>query len=207
MSLVKEDGAHPQNIKNVFETNIGGLDLVVDQLISVEHNKVKAQYTTFSGEVPAFDIMIDYTEGKILHFFNLTGECKVYEIPKMDLGEYFKDVFKNHVEFAGFRGEHLEIYEMKHPEEEGSRTWIYGAHVDHHGHQIFVPTRFQSHHPSQKESPDFAGDFIDTPSIPEVSEATFAYPQCAEANVAKLDMPITTNIFGINTDALLASLR
>ena len=111
-----------------------------------------------------------------------------------------KDLFANHTEFAGYRGQHLEVYEVKHPEDPGSRSWLYGMRVHHpegeHSHEIFVPTRLQSHRPSQGASSDYSGDFLDTPSHPHVTEATFHYPACESAQVQKLDAPLAVGFLG-----------
>lgn len=212
-SLLDDMNPHPHhhdgNIGMVIETNVGGMDLIADELISLQHNKVKVQYTTFNGQVPAFDLVMDYTTGTGMQYFNLTGDCKTFEIPTLNLTQYYASLLKDHTEHAGHRGEHLEVYEVKHPEEEGSRTWVYGVYIDHPHMEskVFVPTRFQSHHPAQKESPDYAGEWIDTFSHPHVDASTFDYPQCAQAANTKLDVPVTFGILGLNSDALLALIN
>ena len=207
MSLIKDDSflAGKANVDFVIEANIGGLDVVVEEIISFEHNKIKTHYTTFNGDVPAFDILMDFNEGKVYQYFNLTGKCDVYDGPKLDIQQYIHNLFLNHTEFAGHRGKHLELYEVKHPEEEGSRTWLYGMNIDHEGKKIFVPTRFQSHHPAQKQ--DYSGEFIDTFSFPEVSASDFEYPQCESANEMKSDLPLTVDIFGVSPSFLLSTLQ
>ena len=188
------------SLEFVIETTIGGLDLVTSQLISLEHNKIRNQYTTFNGDVPAFDEVLDFTNGQMWQYFNLTGECKVYEIPKMCLTAYLKDLLTNHTEFAGYRGEHLELYEVKHPEDAGSRSWVYGVRVNHteggHSQEVFVPARLQSHRPSMGAASDYSGDFLDIPSHPIVTNSTFRYPACEGAHVQKLDAPLSVGFLG-----------
>merc|ERR1712080_477448 len=106
----------------------------------------------FSSDIPAFDLIMDFNKGVAHQFFNLTGDCKAFHIPKVNLTHYLHEMFTKHTEHAGHRGEHLDIYEVKHPEEDGSRTWVYGMwiHNEHHEHPFFIPARFQSHHPEQK---------------------------------------------------------
>ena len=200
MSLLKENGVSTvPDFQQVVETNVGGVDYIADEIVSPSHNKIKLQYTTFSGDIPAFDLVMDFTAGKMLQYLNLTGECNVYDIAQMDLGAYLEDLMTNHVEFAGTRGEHLHLYEIKHPEEPGARTWIYGFMVDND----FVPTKFQAHHPAQTSAPDYAGEFIDTRNAPHITGATFEYPQCAQANSVKLPVDIIPGFLGVNSDALL----
>lgn len=192
------------NIELVMESNIGGTSLIASQLISLEFNKVKNQVTTFSPEVPAFDVVADFTNGTLMQYFNLTGECNVYEIPKMCLTAYMINLFENHTEFVGQRGQHLELYEMKYPEDPGSRLWLYGVRVPemegkgYCDEGFFIPTRFQTHRPSEAPFSDYSGDFLDIPSNPYVTNATFHYPACEGAEVQKLDAPFSLNLLGMH---------
>lgn len=194
------------NVEFVIETSVGGLDLIGSELISLDHNKIKVQYTTFNGDLPAFDVILDFTKGQLWQYQNLTGACTSYEIPKMCLTAYLSNLFHNHTEFAGHRGEHLEVYEIKHPEEPGSRSWVYGVRVHHReGEQpnaegFFIPTRFQSHHPEQKQ--DYAGEWIDTFSHPHVSNATFHYPACESAIPQKMDASLSLGPVGVHPKVL-----
>ena len=154
--------------------------MIVDKLLSFEFNKIKMQFTTPSGNLPAYDLMLDFTLGKMLIYNNLTSECQSYPAPVFDLGSFYRDIVANHTELAGKRGSTYHVYEMKIPQE-GSRTWIYGQWVknDKHKFEIFYPKIFQSHHFEEKA--DYSGKFIDTIGVPKVTEATFDYPQCKNA--------------------------
>ena len=212
MSMLKEDHTNSHNKKNmrfVVEFNVGGVDFIAAETVSKEFNKIKIQYTTFSGDVPAFDVVLDATKGEVTQFFNLTGECKKFQHPVFNLTTYLHDLMLNHTEFVGKRGENLYVYEIKQPEEAGSRTWIYGTHGQnpHHDHTSFVPKRFQSHHPGQKETMDFSGEWIDTIDHPVLGEIDFSYPACDNANIEKLDANISFGILGVNPHALLEMIR
>uniref|UniRef100_A0A7S3JLE0 Uncharacterized protein n=1 Tax=Euplotes harpa TaxID=151035 RepID=A0A7S3JLE0_9SPIT len=183
-----------KNFELTIDTTVNGLNLIASEIISTEFNKIKVQYTTFNGDVPAFDIVQDFTKGEMLQYFNLTGECKVYQIEKMCLHHYLHNLIANHTEFAGRRGENLSVYEIKHPEETGSRTWLYGMWFHEHGKSVFVPTRFQSHHPQSKQ--DYEGEFIDRIGFPHVSNSTFDYPACNGVAAEKLDFPFSLSLLG-----------
>lgn len=115
---------HNVNIGMVIDANIGSMNMIASELISIQYNKIKTQYTTFSGDFPAFDIVMDFNEGTMWQYFNLTGDCKAYQIPKMNLAAYLHNLLVNHTEFAGQRGEHLEVYEIKHPELKGKKILL-----------------------------------------------------------------------------------
>ena len=205
MSLIKEESSILEGIdavQFVIQTYENGLDIIADQTYSFEHNKMKVQYTTFNGDiVPAFDIIYDFTEGTAYQYFNLTGECNSIQGSKMNLTEYVENLFKNHIEFAGRRGRNLMLYEVKHPEEEGSRTWVYGVYDNVDGEEVFVPTNFQSHHPVLNE--DYAGKIIDTFSYPTLTEADFDYPACKDAKELKGELPSMSNTLGVRPGAFM----
>ena len=210
MSLLNHQNHFQGNFEYVAESRVGSMDLISDTLISFEHNKLKAQYTTFSGDMPAFDVVLDFSEGLTYQYFNLTGKCQVSKAPKMNLAEYYETLFSNFTEFAGFRGEHLEVYEIKHPEEEGSRTWLYGMTVGGtHGGKVFMPTRFQTHYPAEDNdgTHDFTGEFLDTVNTPSVSPDAFDYPACKEANVIESDTSVTFGVLGANYGFLLQTFK
>ena len=193
MSILKEEptSSNLLDFRLVVETNVNGDDFIVDELISPDTNKIKLQYTTFNEAYPAFDIVMDFTEGRLYQYLNLTDECYTSEIPKMDLTAYIIDMITNNFEYVGQRGEHLHLFEIKHPEQPGSRTWLYGVFTDF---GIFIPARFQSHYSESKI--DYAGEFLDTPSEVSVTDATFYYPACDNAKTANLDVEINPGILG-----------
>ena len=193
MNLLKEQYT-PNDLVDfrlVAETSIDGDDFISDEIVSPSHNKIKLQYTTFNEDIPAFDVVMDFTAGKLYQYLNLTDECFVSDFTKMDLRAYIADLITNNIKYVGQRGEHLHLFEIKHPEEEGSRTWLYGVFNDFGD---FIPARFQSHYP--QSSGDFAGEFLDIPSEPVVTDATFDYPACAKAKVANLGAKIHPGIMG-----------
>ena len=171
--------------------------MIVDKLLSFEFNKIKMQFTTPTADSPAYDVLLDFTLGKMYMYNNLTSECQVFGAPQFDLGSFYKDIVANHTELAGKRGSNLYVYEMKVPME-GSRTWIYGMWVkdEHHSHETFIPTRFQSHH--FEEQADYAGEWIDTIKTPTVTESNFHYPQCENVEPSNLQLPISLSPMSVN---------
>ena len=194
------------NIDLVLKTSVNGLSLIVDELLSFEYNMFKAQYTSFSGEVPAFDIVMDFNKGKMYEYFNLTGNCSVYNIEKLNFTQYMIDLIKDHTEYAGHRGEHLDIYEVKHPEEPGSRTWIYGMWFkkNDEAHAQFIPTMFQAHHPGAGH--DEAGEFVDTVGHPKVTPADFSYPACVGVEPVPITVPFTLSPVGLSSEIITRNL-
>ena len=174
--------------------------MIVDKLLSFEFNKIKMQYTTPSGDAPAYDLILDFTQGKMLIYNNLTSEWSSYPAPKFDLGSFYNDIIANHTELAGKRGESYFVYEMKIPME-GSRTWIYGKWIkdDKHKFEIFHPKIFQSHHFEEKA--DYAGKWIDRINVPKVTKETFDYPQCKDVTVLEA-LPISMDPMTVYYDHL-----
>ena len=189
------------NFQFLVDVTIDGMNYLASEIISLEHNKIKVQYTTFSPNYPAFDIVLDYTEGKMTQYFNLTGDCKSYQIEKMCLTKYLKELVHNHTEFAGHRGSFHSVYEVKHPEESGSRDWIYGRRSFHNNDQKkFHLVQFQSHHPSTKQ--DYTGYFVEGITPAHVSNHTFSYPQCDGVEPQKLDFPVSLALTGVAPNVL-----
>ena len=194
------------NVQFMVDATIDGMNYLIAETISLEHNKIKAQYTTFSADYPAFDIVVDYTEGKMIQFFNLTGECKVYQAEKMCLTKYLKELFHNHTELAGHRGSFHSVYEIKHPEEKGSRSWLYTRKSFHNNdHKRVHPVQFQSHHPASKQ--DYTGYFVEGVTPAHVSNHTFSYPQCNGVEPQKLDFPVTLALTGVAPDVLAQIMK
>ena len=167
--------SHP-NIEFVVDTSMNGTEYIVEELHSMEFNKVRARLTSYKGETPAFDMLFDYTEGYMLFYYNLTGACRVLDLPKKNLKEYYQDLLVNHTEYAGKRG-HLDLYEMKQPDL-GARSWLYGAHVpgNESGQGHFVPVKMQVHNPMLHV--DYTYEFMDTINFPQVTESDFDYSMC-----------------------------
>ena len=207
MSLTKSQNPFEGNLEYVTESQIGGIDMISDTIISFEHNKVKAQYTTFSGDIPAFDVVLDFNEGLAYKYFNLTGKWVVSKAPKLNLAEYYEMILMNHTEFAGYRGEHLEVYEIKHPEEEGARTWLYGMQVDQGNGKVFLPTRFQTHYPSETEEHNYVGELLDTMSTPSISEEAFEYLACKEVSDSILESTSHVGLLGVSHLFLAETLK
>ncbi|CAI2379021.1 unnamed protein product [Moneuplotes crassus] len=199
MSLLKQDNSLMRNFQVVSEATVAGIDMISDMTMSFEHNKIRTQYTTFSGEMPAFDVIIDFNEGLTYQYFNLTGECKVSKAPVIDLAEYYTLLLTNFTEFRGYRGEHLEVYEVMHPEEDGARTWIYGTTIGEGDQSVFLPTKFQTHYPSptEEEIYNYAGTFLDTLSTPSVSSDIFEYEACEQPEEGNLKMVPSLSLMGI----------
>ena len=207
MNLIK-DGTSSKipDIQQIIEVNVGGVDLIADEIISFSQNKLKVQYTTFGGKIPAFDVLLDFTAGTMFFYQNLTGECTVSKIVKIDFEKYYTDLITHHVKYIGKRGQYLDLYEIKHPKEKGSRTWLYGQWASGEDSKVFYPTRFQSHHPSQKVA-DYSGEWLDVITEPHITNATFDYPECQQANTRKLDIPFTVGILGVNSDVLISLMN
>uniref|UniRef100_A0A7S3KS66 Uncharacterized protein n=1 Tax=Euplotes crassus TaxID=5936 RepID=A0A7S3KS66_EUPCR len=208
LTFLKDDvSASMPDIQQVIKMDVGGVDFVIDQTIAFSQNKLKQQVTTFRGDIPAFDIVLDFTAGTLLQYNNLTGDCGYAEIPKFDLEAYQADLIANHIDYAGHRGQNLDLFEVKYPERPGSRTWVYGIFIaDEQGNSWYLPSRFQAHDPTQQVQ-DTDGEFIDTQSVAHVDGSTFAYPQCNHANSKKLSLDYSFGITGINSDALLSLIE
>eukprot|EP00344_Euplotes_crassus_P010602 CAMPEP_0196996982 /NCGR_PEP_ID=MMETSP1380-20130617/2740_1 /TAXON_ID=5936 /ORGANISM="Euplotes crassus, Strain CT5" /LENGTH=234 /DNA_ID=CAMNT_0042413107 /DNA_START=1 /DNA_END=705 /DNA_ORIENTATION=- len=190
------------DVEEVVRFDMAGINFVVDQTHAFSHNTLKQSFTTFNGNIPAFDVVVNFTSGVYLHYNNLTGECSFGEVPKLNLTEYFIEFVTNYIEFAGTRGEHLTLYEIKYPGNEGAGTWLYGLYVPNEtGEYTFYPSRFQSHLPNQ-ENGDYDGEWIDTQSFPQLSAADFDYSQCNQTNSKKLDTKFTYQALGIDSDFL-----
>ena len=167
---------HHQNIEMVVDTAMNGTQYIAEELYSFEHNKLRAKLTSWDAKEPAFDMLFDYTEGYMLFYYNLTGDCRVLDLPKMDMKAYYRDIMVNHTEYAGKRG-HLELFEVKEPRKD-SRTWVYGlfTHHEESNRPYFMPVRMQTHDPMLHV--DFTNEMIDTITFPEVTAADFDYSMC-----------------------------
>ena len=194
------------NFEMVRTIESNDFHMIVDELVSLEYNMFKVQITTFSGEYPAYDIISDFTEGKVYYYFNLTDECHVANINKMNLTEYVIDLLKNHTEYAGHRGEHLGVFEMKHPEEPDSRTWIYGMWFkkNESSQAEFIPTMYQAHHP--EAGYDESGEFKDTISFPTIGEEDFSYSACKDAKPLPFSVPSTFNPVRLSSNFITKNL-
>ena len=170
--------SHP-NFEFVVETSMNGTGYIVEELHSLEFNKVRAKLTSYKGDTPAFDMLFDYTEGYMLFYYNLTGACRVLDLEKKNLKEYYLNILKDHTEYAGKRG-HLHLYEVKQPDL-GARSWMYGVLPENNeqNHGIFLPVRMQVHNPMLHV--DYTYEFMDTINFPKASESDFDYSMCKRA--------------------------
>mmetsp|Transcript_24252 Transcript_24252/g.26921 ORF Transcript_24252/g.26921 Transcript_24252/m.26921 type:complete len:219 (-) Transcript_24252:53-709(-) len=167
------------NIQWVYDTSMNGTNYIVEELHSFELNKVRAKLTSYTPHAPAFDMLFDYNEGYMLFYYNLTGGCRILDLEKKDLSTYYKNILKDHTEYAGKRG-HLDLFEIKEPEKE-SRTWLYGIMSQHEdlGKEVFLPVMMQVHDPMLHV--DYESNFLDSLTFPEVSEKDFDYSMCKRA--------------------------
>ena len=168
-----------QNFEWVVDTAMNGTEYIAVELHSLEFNKIRIKLTSYKEDTPAFDMLFDYNEGYMLFYYNNTGDCRVKELPKKNLKEYYKDILMKHTQYAGKRG-HLHLFEVEQPDV-GIKTWVYGAflHSNEHHHGHFLPVRMQFHNPMLHV--DYTYEFMDTISFPKVSESDFDYSMCKKA--------------------------
>lgn len=197
MSILKQNDwfdKHP-NVEWVFESLFNGTDIIGEELYSFEYNVMKFHYTSPQESLSSFDALFDYRVGQMTLFFNSTGKCQKVPLEKMDLLAHWREVFYNHTEHIGKRG-HLDLFEAKEPDHE-SRRWIYGV-MD--SKKDFIPVRLQVHNPYSHG--DYSYQFIDTLSFPKVDASMFEYPQCDDAEVTSLDIPLIPSIVAANPEFL-----
>ena len=193
------------DVEYVMDLEVNGYPVIIDQVVSFKYNAIKEHITTFSGEVPAYDLVMNYTSGVLYQYFNLTGNCTAYNITKMNLTEY-SIALDNMTEFVGMRGRDLYLFERKFPYEPESRAWIYGMYgFDKELNQtVLYPTSIQQHRPVVSE--DISGEFISKPAYPRLSYFDFYYPACWNATVQELDEPYKMGKFyGLEKNILKAS--
>ena len=183
-----------KDVDYVTELVVNGYEIILNELKSFKLNMVKQQVTSFSGEIPAYDVLYNFTGGKMYQYFNLTGDCKAYDIPRMNLTDFYKSLI-NSTEFVGKRGENLYLYEQKFPNLEGSRQWLYGFFMsgEESDEKFFVPSRIQQHFPSISQ--DLHGRFMDMPAFPNVTYFDFYYPACLNATSEPMNMPFNYGMF------------
>ena len=166
------------NIQWLYETSMNGTNYIVEELHSFEHNKVRAKLTSYVPRAPAFDMLFDYTEGYMLFYYNLTGDCRVLDLEKKSLTDYYTDIMREHTEYVGKRG-HLDLYEIKEPARD-ARTWLYGITTQHEdlNRNVFLPVMTQVHDPELHV--DYESNFLDSLTFPEVSAKDFDYSMCSK---------------------------
>ena len=182
------------NILAVMGVDTSEGHYIIDQLISLEHNKERFHYTSNSPDRAAFDILLDFTEGSGYLYMNDTNECYEFGAPQMDLEAYFVNLLENNTHYKGERGAHLGVLEMNIQDPSPSRTWIYGVWThSESGDTIFMPARFQTVESDSSEA--LHGEFLDTTILVDVYEEDFYYPACEHPQFMDLGEPMIIDPF------------